>query len=115
MDPKNTPCVPPMRAGLLPETGRITSVTDGLPVQLGLVEPFFPVVGRDGLLRGGNQVLIPLVTPADVVELLVELLKLKTELNGGKGKKKMEEKKEKGRERGTHPSTEEKVLGTWEI
>jgi len=71
---ENTPGVATSSTGLLTETGRVTSILDR-ELLLGLLEPLVSVEGRDGLLRGGNQVHI-LVLASDLVQLLVELGKL---------------------------------------
>lgn len=74
VDTENTPGVTASSTGLLAEAGRVAGVLDG-QLLLGLLEPLVGVEGRDGLLRGGDQVHV-LVVASDLVELLVELGKL---------------------------------------
>eukprot|EP00967_Tisochrysis_lutea_P095013 scaffold138381_cov36-Tisochrysis_lutea.AAC.3 len=61
-----------MRAGLLTEAGGVSRVAER---QLRARQPLIVVVGADGLLRGGDEILV-LRRARNFVELLVEVGKL---------------------------------------
>lgn len=71
--PENTPRVLSVRASLFPEVGRVPSVLDG---QVCGAEPLLRVQGGDGLLGGGDEVLVCLglvLALGDLVQLVVEV------------------------------------------
>lgn len=55
MDPEDSAGVPAVGTHFLPEAGGEAGVADG---QVLWLEPLVPQEGGDGLLRGGNQVLL---------------------------------------------------------
>lgn len=55
MHPEDAAGVPAVRAHFLPEAGGEAGVADG---QVLWLEPLVPQEGGDGLLRGGDQVLL---------------------------------------------------------
>lgn len=75
MDAEDTPGILSVRASLLSEAGAVSGIFDG---QVLLGQPLALVQSGDGLLRGGNQVLVILLVTifGDLVKLLVELLEL---------------------------------------
>lgn len=70
---EDSPSILSVRTGLLTEASRKTSVLDGELLRL---NPFLSVVSRDGLLRGGDEVLLISVVSVNLVEGLVKLLEL---------------------------------------
>ena len=73
MHAENTPRVLSVSTGLLTEVGGETSV---LQRQLLLINPLASMVAADGLLRGGDQVLLVTLLSLHMVELLIEVLQL---------------------------------------
>ena len=56
MDAEDTPHITTGRTGFFSETGRVTSIVNR-ELCFGVFEPFVGVEGRDGLFRGGDEVL----------------------------------------------------------
>lgn len=60
MDAKDAPHITPGRAGFFSETGRVAGVINR-ELGFGVFEPFVGVEGRDGLFRGGDEILLVFV------------------------------------------------------
>lgn len=76
MNTEDSPGVLSVRTGFLPEASAVSGVLDG---QIRVLQPLSLMEGRDGLLRGSDEILVRLGLSiiGDLVQLLVKLLELR--------------------------------------